>query len=333
MSDLYPLKFEPILKDKIWGGNKLKTRYGKKADPTRLVGESWELSAMQGDLSVVSNGFLAGNNIEELVEVYMGDLTGDWVFERYGNEFPLLIKFIEAGMDLSVQVHPNDAMAREKHNANGKTEMWYILDNDENSKIYTGFSKAETKEEFVRALNSGSIIDLMNVENAVRGDTFFTPPGRIHSIGKGIVLVEIQRTSDITYRIYDWGRTDKTGKKRELHTALALEAIDLTAGGKNKILKVPVLNRTENLVDCEFFVTNIIHFNTPLEKDYFPIDSFVIYICAEGAFRILWENRSETITKGETVLLPAMINSVILEPVREARILEVYISPNNNMIN
>jgi mannose-6-phosphate isomerase len=333
MSDLYPLKFEPILKDKIWGGNILMARYGKKADPSRLVGESWELSAMQGDLSVVSNGFLAGNNIEELVEVYMGDLTGDSVFEKYGNEFPLLIKFIESRMDLSIQVHPDDEMARERHNANGKTEMWYILENEEYSKIYTGFSKPVTKEEFIKALKHRKITGLMNVEKAVTGDTFFTPPGRLHSIGKGTVLVEIQRTSDITYRIYDWDRTDETGKKRELHTGLALEAIDFTAAGKNKIIKTPVLNRTENLAECEFFVTNIIHFNKSIEKDYFPVDSFVIYICTEGAFRIHWENRSDTVTKGETVLLPAMISDVILEPVPEAKVLEVYISPDNKFVN
>lgn len=333
MSDLYPLKFEPILKDKIWGGYSLVKKYSKHADPSRLIGESWELSAVPGDLSVVSNGFLAGNNIEELVEVYMGDLTGDSVFDRFGNEFPLLIKFIESKADLSIQVHPGDAMANEKHNANGKTEMWYILDNEEYSKIYTGFSKEITKEEYLDALEKRIIPELLNVEKAVKGDTFFTPPGRIHSIGAGTILVEIQQTSDITYRIYDWDRKDNQGNLRELHTDLALEAIDFSAAGKNKITIAPRLNKTENLVSCEYFVTNILHFNNSIRKDYFPIDSFVVYICTEGSFRIHWENRTETITKGETVLLPAMISDVILEPVPEAVTLEIYIETDNNTKN
>jgi mannose-6-phosphate isomerase len=333
MSDLYPLKFEPILKDKIWGGHTLVNKYNKNADPSRLIGESWELSAVPGDLSVVSNGFLAGNNIEELVEVYMGDLTGESVYDRFGNEFPLLIKFIESRADLSVQVHPDDSMALEKHNANGKTEMWYILDNEANSKIYTGFSKKITREEYLKALEKGIIPELLNVEKAVKGDTFFTPPGRIHSIGAGTILVEIQQTSDITYRIYDWGRKDDHGKPRELHTDLALEAIDFSAAGKNKITKTPRMNQTENLVSCEFFITNIMHFNTSLRKDYFPVDSFVVYICTEGSFRIHWEDKTDTIIKGETVLLPAMISDVILEPVPEAFALEIYIDSDINTIN
>ncbi|MCJ7447510.1 MAG: class I mannose-6-phosphate isomerase [Bacteroidales bacterium] len=328
MSELYPLKLEPFLKEKIWGGAALVNRYHKKADPNLKYGESWELSAVSDNLSVVCNGFLAGNNIEELIEVYMGDITGDTVFEKFGNEFPLLIKLIEAREDLSIQVHPGNNLAKERHQAYGKTEMWYILESERNSKIFTGFKDPVTREYYIESVKNGNIADLMNVENPVPGDTFFTPAGRIHAIGAGIVLVEIQQTSDITYRIFDWNRKNPNGKSRELHAELALDAIDFAATGKNKIKKELILNKTENLVSCEFFNTNIISFNERIEKDYNLIDSFVVYICIDGEFLIRWDGNSEPVTKGETVLLPAMIKEVMLEPVPESKLLEIFIKTN-----
>jgi mannose-6-phosphate isomerase len=326
MSELYPLKFEPVLKEKVWGGNNLVTKYFKKGDLSVRYGESWEISAISGNLSVVSNGFLAGNNIEELIEVYMGDLTGDAVFEKFGNEFPLLIKFIEAKEDLSVQVHPGDIMARERHKAYGKTEMWYILESEKGSKIFTGFKENIDREKYLDALATGQIAELLNIEIPQAGDVFFTPAGRIHAIGAGNILVEIQQTSDITYRIFDWNRKGYNGKPRELHTELAVDAIDFKASGSAKIVKEPVLNRTENLVNCEFFNTNIIGFNDRIEKDYTLFDSFVIYICTEGEFMIRWEGNSEPVKKGETVLLPAMIKEVVLEPLIDSKTLEVFIN-------
>jgi len=325
MSKLYPLKFEPILKEKIWGGEVLIKQYGKNSNGLQNVGESWELSAVSENQSVVSNGFLAGNNIEELIEVYMGDLTGDSIFDKFGNEFPLLIKLIEARDDLSIQVHPGNDLAKKRHDAYGKTEMWYILDSEKHAKIYTGFAKPITKEVYIDALNNDKIADLLNVESARAGDTFFTPAGRIHGIGAGTVLVEIQQTSDITYRIYDWGRKSTKGKLRELHSGLALDAIDFSLAGKNKIKKNLMINKTENLVSCEFFNTNIIHFNNLIGKDYNLIDSFVVYFCIEGRFLIRWDNSSEMVLKGETVLLPAMIRDVILEPDPDATLLEIFI--------
>lgn len=329
MSELYPLKFEPLLKDKVWGGYTLERDFNKKPVALPNIGESWELSAVDDNLSVVKNGFLAGNNIEELIEVYMGDITGDSVFEKFGNTFPLLIKFIEAGEDLSIQVHPGDAMAKEKHNDYGKTEMWYILEGEKDSKIYTGFREGVTKEMYEESLMNGTLPELIYVESAEPGDTFFTPAGRIHAIGKGIVLVEIQQTSDLTYRISDWNRKSNGRVKRELHLELALEAMDFTAVGKNKIKKDPELNKTENLVSCEFFTTNILHFNTPVKKEYYLLDSFVVYICTDGDFHIRWDGNSENVRKGETILLPAMIKEVILEPSGDARLLEVYINSDN----
>ena len=329
MSELYPLKFEPLLKDKVWGGYALERDFNKKPAGLPNIGESWELSSVDGNLSVVNNGFLAGNNIEELIEVYMGDITGDSVFEKFGNTFPLLFKFIEAGEDLSIQVHPGDAMAKEKHNDYGKTEMWYILESEKDSKIYTGFKVGVTKQMYEESLVKGSLPELIYVEKAEPGDTFFTPAGRIHAIGKGIVLVEIQQTSDLTYRISDWNRKNNNSVKRELHLDLALEAMDFTAAGKNKIRIDPELNKTENLVSCEYFNTNILLFNSIIKKEYHLIDSFVVYICTDGEFKIRWDGNSEKVSKGETVLLPAMIKEVILEPSGEAILLEVFINSDN----
>jgi mannose-6-phosphate isomerase len=330
MSELYPLKFEPVLKEKVWGGNALVSRYNKKPTGSQHIGESWELSAVADNQSVISNGFLTGNNIGELIEVYMGDIIGDIIFEKFGNEFPLLIKFIEACEDLSVQVHPGNKLAKERHHAFGKTEMWYILESEKGSKIYTGFKEGVTKEMYQEALGNGKLTDLLNVETSEADDIFFTPAGRVHAIGAGTVLVEIQQTSDITYRIFDWNRKSSGKEKRELHTDLALDAIDFTASGKNKIRKEPEFNKTENLISCEFFNTNIISFNTPINKEYYIIDSFVVYICIEGEFLIHWETNSEKVTKGETVLLPAMIKEVILEPVGKARLLEIFIDSENS---
>jgi mannose-6-phosphate isomerase len=205
--------------------------------------------------------------------------------------------------------------------------MWYILESEKDAKIYTGFREGVTKEMYLKAITDGSIPDLLFVEDADPGDTFFTPAGRIHAIGKGIVLVEIQQTSDLTYRISDWNRQSSGNVKRELHLDLALEAMDFTAAGKIKVRKEPDLNRTENLVDCEFFTTSLIHFNREIRKDYSNTDSFIVYVCTEGNFTILWEDKMETVAKGETILIPAMIKSLILKPEPEARILEVYVKP------
>jgi len=329
MSELYPLKFEPALKEKVWGGSALCTRYNKKPANSTKIGESWELSAISDNQSIISNGFLAGNNIEELIEVYMGDITGDSVYEKFGNEFPLLIKFIEAREDLSIQVHPDNALAKERHKAYGKTEMWYILESEKNTKIYTGFREGVTREMYEEALKNSSLVDILNIENVNAGDTFYTPSGRVHAIGAGTVLVEIQQTSDITYRIYDWDRQSSGKEKRELHTELAIDAIDFTATGKNKISRAQELNKTINLVSCEFFTTNIIWFNTTVNKEYFSYDSFVVYICIEGEFLICWNGSTESVSKGETVLLPAMIEKVNLKPLKEAKLLEIYINSEN----
>ena len=325
MSDLYPLKFEPILKEKVWGGNTLADEYGKNGAGLKNIGESWEISAVSGNLSVVSNGFLAGNNIEEILEVYMGDITGDEVFERYSIEFPLLIKLIESKDDLSVQVHPGDELAKNRHNAFGKTEMWYILKSDEGAKIYTGFAEPVTRELYMEALRNNALPGILNVEYPVPGDVFFTPAGRIHAIGRGIVLAEIQQTSDVTYRIYDWDRKNNRGKSRELHIDLAIDAIDFSAAGPGGMRKEITENTPANVVSCEYFTANIIHITRPFDRDYNLLDSFVIFLCTEGSYRLRWEGKSVSVSKGETILLPAMIKDIVLDPEPDATILEIYI--------
>lgn len=300
--------------------------YGKKADKKEFIGESWELSAVSDDISVVANGFLEGNNLQEIIEVYMGDITGEKIYEKYGDEFPLLIKLIEAREVLSVQVHPNDSLSRERHNAYGKTEMWYILEAEKDAVVFTGFRDSITREDYKNALADNKLPHLLNTEHPEKGDVFFTPAGRIHAIGAGLTLVEIQQTSDITYRIYDWDRLGPDGKSRELHQDLAEDAIDYSISRDCIIRKESIPDTTINLVRCEYFVTNILSFSNPVDKDYNFLDTFVIYICLEGEFIVKWDKGSEIVLKGETVLIPAVLTELVLEPKQEAKILEVFIN-------
>ena len=224
---LYPLTFETIFKDKIWGGQKINTVLGKDFSPLPNCGETWEVSDVEGNVSLVKEGALQGKSLRELVAQYKGELVGNHVYEQYGDRFPLLIKFIDANDDLSIQVHPNDELAKQRGVGHGKTEMWYIIQADEGAKLNSGFKREVEKEEYVKAVADNTIQDLLNIESVQPGDVFFLPAGRVHYIGKGLLLAEIQQTSDTTYRIYDFDRVDATsGQKRELHTDLAVDAID-----------------------------------------------------------------------------------------------------------
>ena len=327
MNSLYPLKFKPIYKDYIWGGSKLKDKFNKKIPSSfDRCAESWEISSIQDNISVVSNGFLAGNNLQELVEIYMGDLVGDKVYSKFGDEFPILVKLIDATDTLSIQVHPNNDVAKKKHHAFGKTEMWYVIDSDPNSKIITGFNRKITKAEYQEHLMNNKLQDILNVEQANKDDVFFLPSGRIHAIGKGILLAEIQQSSDITYRIFDWNRVDKEGNHRELHTDLALDVIDFKKYDSYKFTKPITKNESSELIHCEFFDVNRLSFNQSIERDYHLLDSFVIYLCVEGGLNIIsGENTVESLTKGETVLIPAELNEITLKPLPSATILEVFI--------
>ena len=322
---LYPLKFEPICLEKIWGGNRLKTLLGKKYN-TKNCGESWEISGYDDKISVVANGFLKGNDLNELIEIYMGDLVGDKVYEKFGNEFPLLIKFIDAQDDLSIQVHPNDELSKERHNAFGKTEMWYVVDAAEGALINSGFNQPVDREKYIEYLENGNLTDLLKYDEAKVGDVFFIPAGRVHAICKGSMVTEIQQTSDVTYRIFDYSRKDQKGNERELHNDLALDAIDFSYLKDYKTKYKTELNKPTEIVTCKYFTTNILEFNAVIEKDSFKTDSFVIYITLEGEFEIETEAGTEKVGKGETVLIPASIEFLKLNPLNgKVKLLEVYI--------
>lgn len=325
--NLYPLKFKSILKEKIWGGNKLETRFGKNLEGKTTIGESWELSAVEGDISVVENGPLAGNNLQELIEIYMDNLVGEKIYEKFGTEFPLLIKLIDANADLSIQVHPNDKKSKERHNAFGKTEMWVALDDSENSKLISGFSKDTNQEEFLKKLADGSLTELFNYEQVKKGDVFFVPAGRVHAICSGNLIAEIQQTSDVTYRIYDYDRKDDKGNRRELHVDLSLDVMDYSKVKNPKVNYIPVQNHPVELVSCNYFTTNMLDLSISAERDYYEFDSFVILMCTEGKCLVgSKDGELVEMVKGETVLLPASLNSVIYQPIGgAAKLLEIYI--------
>lgn len=323
---LYPLKFTAIPKGKIWGGNKLNTILNKEFDPNIKIGESWEISGLEGDLSVVKNGFLEGNDLEELIEVYMGELVGDKVYDQFGIEFPLLIKYLDANDDLSVQVHPDNEFALEKHKAYGKTEMWYVIDAEKDAELMVGFNRPLDKNIFLDSIQNGNLSELINREKVDADCCYFLPAGRVHAIGKGVLLAEIQQTSDITYRIHDWDRKDSEGNGRELHLDLAKEVLDYTYEKKHNTDFERKLNESSELVKCPFFTTNLLEFNKPIENDYFNLDSFVIYMCLDGDCEIQIESEeSVQLSKGETVLIPASLNSLTLTPKQNTKLLEVFI--------
>lgn len=325
MNQLYPLKFSPILKERIWGGAKLSELYAKKSEYSQ-VGESWELCGLAGDESVVLNGHLASNNLTELIEVYMGDLVGDEIFDKYGEEFPLLFKLIDAQDDLSIQVHPNDKLAMDRGVGMGKTEMWYVLDAEPNAYLILGFKEGISPENYRDALERGEVEQLLHKVEVKSGDFFFVPSGLVHAIGKGLLIAEIQQSSDTTYRIYDYERLDSQGNQRELHVEEAMEAIRFEKYVELDRKNRKELNKSIELASCEYFTTNKISFDHSMRLDYSELDSFKVYLCVAGDLIIETAgNEQVALTKGETCLIPACINEVLLHPQKEATILEVYL--------
>lgn len=301
---LYPLKFTPLVKERIWGARRLESLFGKELPLGVPVGESWELSGVEGDVSVVCEGALEGNALDELVEIYMGDLVGDEVYDHFGTEFPLLIKLIDAADNLSIQVHPGDELAAARHNAQGKTEMWYIVAHEPGASLYLGFKNTVTKEQYLAALAAGQLESLLNKYEVKKGDLFFIPAGAIHAIGRGLVVAEVQQTSDVTYRVYDFNRVDASGQARELHTEWALDALDFT--GRN--------DYKQSKISCPYFAATTTKVSGSVVRDYALLDSFVVYICVEGSLTIRCDNdTTATIKAGETVLIPAMMDQVTLE--------------------
>lgn len=320
------LKFSPIFKDKVWGGQKIKTILHKDFSPLPNCGESWEISGLEGDVSVVAEGFLEGNDLNELMEIYMYDLVGDEVYHRCGLGFPLLIKYIDAAENLSIQVHPDDQLAGERYDLNGKTELWYVLDADPGAGLYVGFKKGVQKKEYLEAVKKGNLDQLLQFYPVKKGDVFFIPAGTVHAIGKGVLLAEIQQPSDITYRIFDWNRTDEYGRQRELHTEEATEAIHFDDQVEYHLKYEEKNNASSQIIRSPFFNINQLLFDKPIQKNYHHIDSFVIYMVLEGEVHFLLNDEITILKKGEILLKPASVETLNLVPVESSRVLEIFVS-------
>ncbi|MDO1511834.1 mannose-6-phosphate isomerase [Maribacter confluentis] len=320
---MYPLKFKPILKERLWGGTKLKEVLGKPIE-SDITGESWELSTVKGDVSVIANGELQGTSLQELIETHAEALLGKNVVDRFGTEFPILIKFIDAKQDLSIQLHPNDELAKKRHNSFGKTEMWYIMDADPNAELIVGFNRNVSKKEYAESIENDTLLDLLNYEQVKEGDTFFINTGKIHAIGAGVMLAEIQQTSDVTYRVFDFNRKDKEGNLRELHTELALDAVDYEKKDDFKVSYSKELNKMQSMVDCPYFKTNFIELSQDVVLNTKERDSFTIFMCVGGKAVVKTAEGEVQIVKGETVLLPAMTDKIELLS-SGAKLLEVTI--------
>ncbi|MDI6049137.1 mannose-6-phosphate isomerase [Flavobacterium sp. XS2P24] len=317
----YPLQFEPILKERIWGGEKLKTLLNKPITST-ITGESWELSTVEGDISVVANGEWKGKSLTEIINDSPDEILGTEVHARFGKQFPLLFKYLDAREDLSIQVHPNDELAKKRHNSFGKTEMWYIMQADDDARIIVGFKEKSNASEYLENLENKTLLSILDDVKVKSGDVFFLETGTVHAIGAGLVVAEIQQTSDITYRLYDFDRVDANGNTRELHVDLALDAINYNKVETKKEYTKNI-NDSNQIVDCPYFTTNFI----PLDGEISVSKSgktFTVYMCTEGTFELEYNNSKLQYKKGDTVLIPAALNAFILNG--KASILEIYIS-------
>jgi mannose-6-phosphate isomerase len=317
---LYPLQFEPILKERIWGGIKLKTLLDKSIN-SNITGESWEISTVQNEVSIVANGSLKGKSLVDLISDYPEAILGKSVYNKFGKQFPLLFKYIDAREDLSIQVHPNDILAKKNHNSFGKTEMWFVIQADEDSRLIIGFKEDSSPESYLEKLNNKSLLDILDTKIVNPGDAFMLDTGTIHAIGAGIVIAEIQQTSDITYRVFDFDRVDVNGKRRELHNDLALEALNYKKTAVQRYYDKSK-NISNNVVNCDYFTTNFI----PLEGQINirkTDDCFTVYMCVEGDFVLNANNQLYSYKKGDTVLLPAQLTNFELSG--KASILEIYI--------
>ena len=324
---MYPLKFEPILKQTLWGGDKI-IPFKHLNETLPNVGESWEVSAVEGSESVVANGADKGYNLPEMVRKYKEELVGEANYARFGNKFPLLIKFIDAKLDLSIQVHPGDELAKKRHNSFGKNEMWYVIAADKGAKLISGFAEEITPKEYKDRVHNGTFAEVLQTCAIEPGDVFYVPAGRVHGIGAGAFVAEIQQTSDITYRIFDYNRKDKDGKSRELHTSQAMDAInfsDVQDDFRTEYERVQ--NEPVEMVASPYFTTSVYDMTEEITCDYSELDSFVIFICVEGSCRLTDDNQNEiTLRAGETVLLPAAVQEVTIVPEgQRVKLLETYV--------
>lgn len=325
MRQLYPLLFKPIFKDKIWGGTKLKTVFDKKIK-SNTTGESWEISTIDGNVSVVRNGEFSECSLQELIREYKSKLLGKSVYSKFGDFFPLLIKYIDANEDLSVQVHPNDLIAKQIHNSYGKTEMWYVCEAESNAVLITGFNEDCTALKFERCLNKNTLSDILKSETVIAGESFFIPAGTVHAIGKGVLLAEIQQASDVTYRIFDYNRRNKDNVLRDLHLKEAKRVINYLESKDYKIESIGD-DSYRKLVNCAYFTTNELYIICEEVKDYSSFDSFVIYMCVAGELLLESPLFEDVYIKcGDTLMIPACINRIHLSTKSFCKILEIYIN-------
>jgi mannose-6-phosphate isomerase len=317
----YPLQFEPILKERIWGGTKLKTYLNKPIIST-ITGESWEISTVDNDVSTVANGSLKGKSLNDLINDFPIEVLGTKVYAQFGKQFPLLFKFLDARADLSIQVHPNDELAKQRHNSFGKTEMWYVMQADADASLIVGFKEKSSTDEYVENLRNKTLLNILDTKKVKQGDVFFLETGTIHAIGAGTVIAEIQQTSDITYRVYDFDRVDANGNTRELHIDLALDALNY-----EKIEAQRYYTKNQNLsnevVNCQYFTTNFIPLNGTIGINKNQT-SFTVYMCVDGNFALKNDTDTFQYQKGDTVLIPASLSDFQISG--EASILEIYIS-------
>lgn len=318
-----PLKFNALLKQTLWGGDKI-IPFKHLSDKLENVGESWEISGVKGNETLVTEGEFAGQSLNDVVIALKADLVGKANYERFGNEFPLLIKFIDARQDLSIQVHPTDEIAQKQGKDRGKTEMWYIMDSDPDAKLYSGLKKEITPEQYKEMVENDTICDALAQYAVKEGDCFFLPAGRIHAIGTGCFLAEIQQTSDVTYRIYDFKRKDKDGNYRQLHTKEAAECINYTVENNYRTEYVPVKNQGIALVNCPYFSTAVYDLDEPMTLDYSELDSFVILIGMKGSGTVTdGEGNTLTLNAGESMLVPATTQTLKVEGT--VKFLETYV--------
>ena len=331
---LYPLLFETNLYELVWGGHRLKPLKGLPADDQK-IGESWEVSAVEDRESVVSNGELKGSKLTELVRQFGSELLGKAVARNYDGKFPLLIKFIDAQENLSIQVHPDDALAQQRHQSLGKTEMWYVMDAQPGAYLYSGFNQPISKYEYHKRIEDGSICEVLKKHEVHDGDVFFIPAGRVHAICAGILLAEVQESSNITYRIFDYNRLGLDGKPRQLHTQLAEDAIDFTVYDNYLTPYQKRENKPVALAECSFFTTKIHHLTRTFHRKLYKYDSFVVYMCLEGDCQIecnALRGFSIMLHKGLSCLVPACVADINLVPNNadgKTKILEVYIDNKN----
>jgi mannose-6-phosphate isomerase len=284
------------------------------------------MSGVKGNISVVENGALAGKQLDELIKEYKEKLVGQKVYQQHGEDFPLLVKFIDANEDLSIQVHPDDALAQSRHQSLGKTEMWYIIQADKGAKLISGFNRDVNKDIYLQYLQEQKLGKVLNEEEARADDVFFIPAGRVHTIGKGLLLAEIQQSSDITYRIHDYDRKDTQGNKRELHTEAALDAIDYKHYKQYKTQYTPQKNQAVELVKSHYFTTNLLNIDLPLKRNYDALDSFIIFVCLHGEATLDYTGGKMVLKTGDCILLPASLKNICLEPLGEFKALESYVT-------